>query len=175
MEKKTIYVLDTTAFIARWPLYSPIDVKLVTTENVIREVRDKYSREGLELATSLGRIEIVNPPREYLSMAKRIAQKEGLDKNLSLTDLSIIAVSLYLLDQQNSIVIVTDDYKLQNIAAKLRINFVPLRTRGISEIATYKKRCIACGYTAVLSEDTCPICGSPLKLVKTKKTTRNKA
>ncbi len=173
MEKKTVYVLDTTAFIARWPLYSPIDAKLVTTENVIQEVRDQYSREGLELATILGRIEVINPPDKYLTMIRERARREGLDKTLSLADLSIVAIALYLLDQQNNVTIVTDDYKLQNIAAKLGIEFTPLRTRGIREIITYTKRCTACGYTpSSSSEEICPVCGSPLRAIRVRKTTK---
>ncbi len=159
-----IYVLDTTALIARWLLYTP--VQGYTTSLVVAEARDRDSREGAELALQLGRLLVLDPPREILEEARRAAARLGLHSSLSETDLSVAALALHL-RRRGEVVVVTDDYALQNLVAKLGFRFQPLRTRGISRTEEYIVVCPGCGYRSTRpGEKRCPHCGTPLRRVK---------
>ncbi|ALL01921.1 hypothetical protein Pyrde_1878 [Pyrodictium delaneyi] len=159
-----VYVLDTTAFIARWLLYAPGAGQAYTTSLVIEEVRDQASREGLELALGLGRLEVRDPSPEALKRAVREAAKAGLHASLSRTDLSVAALALELRQQGYRVIVVTDDYALQNLVAKLGLEYKPLRTRGITRVESYRVQCPACGYVSRRpGERVCPVCGTPLK------------
>jgi len=159
-----VYVLDTTAFIARWLLYTPGAARAYTTSLVVEEVRDQASREGLELALGLGRLEVRDPSLEALKRAAREAARAGLHTSLSRTDLSVAALALELHQQGHRVVVVTDDYALQNLVARLGLEYRPLRTRGITRVESYRVQCPACGYTPRRSgERVCPVCGTPLR------------
>jgi UPF0271 protein len=157
-----VYVLDTTALIARWLLYAP--TRGFTTSLVAAEARDQASREGLETALQLGRLEIRDPSPRFLAEARRQAARLGLHSSLSEADLSVAALALELRSQGNEVVVVTDDYALQNLVASLGMRFQPLRTKGIRETRDYVVRCPACGYVSTRpGERVCPVCGTPLR------------
>ncbi|KSW11513.1 DNA-binding protein [Pyrodictium occultum] len=165
MEKA--YVLDTTAFIARWPLYAPGSGRLYTTSLVVEEVRDSWSREGLELALGLGRVEVRDPRPAALRRVLREAARAGLHSSLSRTDTSVAALALELAEEGLPVVVVTDDYAVQNLAAILGLEYMPLRTRGIERVEDYIVACPACGYVSRRpGERVCPVCGTPLRRVR---------
>jgi len=157
-----VYVLDTTALIARWLLYTP--VRAYTTSLVVSEARDAGSREGAELALQLGRLVIRDPSPRSVEEAWRRAHRHGLAVALSETDVSVAALALELAGEGNDVVVVTDDYALQNLLGLMGLRFQPLRTRGIERLEEYVARCPACGYTARSpGERVCPRCGTPLR------------
>ncbi len=157
-----VYVVDTTALLAKWVLHVP--ARIYTTPDVVAEARDAESRAATETALELGRLEAITPPEWAVREALEAARRIGLHTSLSETDLSVAALALYFTRQGHRVVIVTDDYALQNLAASLGLSFMPLRTRGIRERRLYIVRCPACGY---ISNDpgirTCPVCGTPLR------------
>ena len=157
-----VYVLDTTALIARWLLYTP--VRAYTTSLVVAEARDQASREGAELALQLGRLIVRDPRPGSLEEARRRAHRHGLAVALSETDVSVAALALELAREGNEVTVVTDDYALQDLLGLMGIGFQPLRTRGIKKLEEYVARCPACGYTARSPEErVCPRCGTPLR------------
>ena len=155
-------MLDTTAFLARWPLYAPPGSRLYTTSLVLGEVRDRESRSGLELALTASRVQVLDPPPGLVREAERLAARHGLHTVLSGTDLSVAALAL-LLREEGEVVVVTDDYALQNLVALAGLRFMPLRTRGIVRAESYIAVCPACGYRSTRpGERVCPVCGTPL-------------
>ena len=157
-----MFVLDTTAFIARFPLMVP-RARLYTTSLVVEEVRDRESREGLELALGLGRVEILDPAPSFTLRARREAARRGLLQRLSDTDLSVAALALQLSDAGEEAVVVTDDYALQSLVAFLGLRFQPLRTRGIRRPRGSRPRCPVCGSPVNPWDEACPVCGTPLR------------
>ncbi len=170
-ESEVTYVLDTTALIARVPLY--IRNNCVTTNSVLNEVKDKYSIQGLELIDVIGKLKIVNPNEKYIKKILKKAIQLG-EINLSKTDIEVAALAYQLkYGTKNHIVVITDDYSLQNLIAHLCIEFMPLRTRGIKSKVVYEVFCPNCNwklapkYGKLVSK--CPRCGMKLerRIIKT--------
>ncbi len=161
--KDLVIVLDTTAFLIKYPLYHYGRLKLVTSPLVIDEVRDRDNREALELALSIGRVEVIDPSSRYLETVANIARDIGEHSALSRTDISVIALALEYKEKGYRVVIITDDYALQNTLLHIGIPFKPLRTQGIKFKYRYLVTCPGCGYVSRdLGEKTCPLCGTRL-------------
>ncbi len=164
--RKLYIVLDTAAFLAKYPLQQYSTYELLTTPHVLSEVRDRESREALEMALSIGRVRVVEPSKEYMDKAMGIARSIGEHSSLSTADLSVLALALQYL-VHGSVVVITDDYALQNTLLYTGIPFKPLRTTGIHGFRRYIVLCPVCGYvSSVIGEKNCPLCGS--RLVKRK-------
>ena len=163
MKARRTLVLDTTAFLAALPLMI-YTARLVAPPRVIEEVRDRESRERLEVATLVERVEVVEPRERYRWRVKRVAVKLGLHTSLSDTDIDVAALALQLREEGGGeVTVVTDDYALQNLLAKLGVEYMPLRTRGIREAREYILVCPVCGYVSKrYGERICPRCGVPL-------------
>ena len=91
---------------------------------------------------------------------------------LSEIDLGILAVSIYLKKT-----LVTDDYRLQNLAEKAGVDWMTVTTDGITELWKWELKCMACkkiypqpGKPNLKKSDwgECDDCGSELKLKKIK-------
>ncbi len=163
-----VYVLDTTSLLAALPLqlYNAI---LVTTPSTISEVRDRENFEKTNLSLSIGRIKILKPEKSYVDIVREKALAIG-EHTLSNTDIEIAALALQVSKECREhedieVVVMTDDYSLQNLLSHIGLEFMPLRTKGIREKRRYIVICPACGYRAKsISEKYCPVCGT--KLVK---------
>jgi len=167
LNKKIILVLDTSAFLAKYHLQiSKPDIEIYTTTSVVNEVRDKENREALNIGLSIGRVKIVEPNSNVKNIVLDKARRIGEKISLSSTDLDIAGLA-YMLKDQGKVVVITDDYSLQNLLYHLGISFKPLRTHGIERPRKYIVYCKACGYVSRdRDEEFCPICGA--KLVRRK-------
>ncbi len=156
------YVLDTTAFLAALPLMV-YNARLLAPPRVIEEVKDRESRERLQVALLLDRVEVVEPRDRYRWRARRAAVKHGLHGSLSETDIDVAALALQAREEYGDATVITDDYALQELLTHLGIAFQPLRTRGIREARDYILVCPVCGYVSRrYGERVCPRCGVPL-------------
>jgi len=165
-----VYIVDTTALLAKWVLLVP---RAYTTSLVAAEARDQESRQATETAIQLGKLVVVDPPREYTARAVEEARRLGLQSSLSEADLSVAALALMARDEGSTVVVVTDDYALQNLLSHLSIRFMPLRTRGIREERSYVVKCPACGYVSTRPGETrCPVCGTPLRRYRRRRATK---
>ncbi len=160
-------ILDTSALLAKYQLlhYSS-DAVLMTTPLVVDEVKDYESRSALDLAMSLGKLLIVEPQEALINKARDVVRSIGENYSISPTDLSIVALALQLKDKLKRgevVVVITDDYSIQNTLLNAGIAFKPLRTRGIRIPRKYVVVCPTCGYVSVnILEKTCPLCNTPL-------------
>ncbi|MET1101852.1 MAG: NOB1 family endonuclease [Pyrodictiaceae archaeon] len=159
---RRIIVADTTAFLAALQLQA-YSYLLVTTPDVIDEVRDSDSRDRLELALEVGRVKIGRPSNKHLHKVLSKAVDIGEHGVLSRTDIGVAALALELKEAGCEVIVVTDDYALQNLLSHLGIVYKPLRTRGITRRYKYIYVCPACGYVSYKpGERICPRCGTTL-------------
>lgn len=161
-----ILVLDTGALLAKYYRYVPrLNVELYTPSSAVSEVRDQDNKQALEEALNLDLIKTITPSKRYLEKARRIVSEIGLLPKLSRVDIDIVALALQLKAtcSNREIVVITDDYDLQNILLYLKISFKPLRTNGIREVRLFKTYCPVCKYTpGEPGVEYCPICGSKI-------------
>jgi UPF0271 protein len=166
-EPRTInmLVLDTSAFLAGFDPFS-LGCGQATVPKVEEEIKkNSIIKTRLETAVESGKLKIKVPTTHFSNLAKKEAAKVGDVFKLSDADLQLLALSLELKSEGWEPQIVTDDYSIQNVAAKLGIAFVALATFGIKRQLKWVKYCPACyrEYSANGKSSECQVCGTDLK------------
>ncbi|BAW30899.1 MAG TPA: ribonuclease VapC [Methanothermobacter sp.] len=161
-------ILDSSAFIGG---YTPSDEKNYTIAEVTEELKDLKSRILLEKSLKEGKLKIIKPKKEYIEKTEKLAKKSGDILRLSKTDKKIIALTLQLKKELKNVIIITDDYSIQNIIKIIKVPFKSIITPGINEIYQWKKICIGCKktYPHNYPSKKCEICGSKIIKKRTKK------
>ncbi|MCC6010927.1 MAG: nucleotide-binding protein [Desulfurococcaceae archaeon] len=170
---KIAVVLDTGALLAKYYRLLPrMGIDVFTASLAVSEVKDADNRQALLEAIDLGVISVIDPDKHYLENALLAARNTGSINKLSTTDIHIIALALMLKERYNNVVVITDDYDIQNTLYGLNVSFKPLRTRGIIRFMQYTVYCPLCYYTpSNPGEELCPFCGIPLTRKKSSQTT----
>ncbi|HDI02363.1 MAG TPA: DNA-binding protein [Ignisphaera sp.] len=130
--KKLVVVLDTAAFLSGFQLLLH-GLELITTPSVIKEVRDFESVARLEIALSVDRVRVIMPSRMFIDKAITIAKDIGILHRLSPTDIEVIALALEYKGKGFKVLVATDDYAIQNIVSLENMDFLPIKTQGISK------------------------------------------
>ncbi len=158
-------VLDTSALIG-WPLpeLSGGFVVPAQEDELLRVSPDRGAIfAGLGLVVS-------EPSAQAVSSASDAARASGDMSGLSEIDLSLIALAL-----ERSALLVTDDYRMQNIATALGVEWRAVGEAGISEVWSWELRCVGCGATQAAPDSpnerrndygNCRVCGAALRLKK---------
>ncbi len=154
----TTYVLDTSAFIYG---IAP-GGELETVPAVYAEVKDDRSRLKLELLEGL---KVVEPDGRYVARVAEAARESGDDMRISKADGDLLALALQEREAGKDVVVMTDDYAVQNVARRLGVQTAALRQKKTRGSVAWEKRCTGCGRTFAGGEE-CPVCGSPLRLKK---------
>lgn len=156
-----IYVLDAAALFASYQLMLPHNSKAVTTKEVVEEVRDLGSRASLELSLSAGKLVVVEVPNEFLVEAVRVVRDLGEFSKLSKADISLTALMIMLVRVCGvDVLVVTDDYSIQNIATYLGLKVLGVKRRTIDRVVKYVSVCRLCGYVDTTGLGVvCPVCG----------------
>lgn len=163
---ETIYVLDTGAFLGR---SHPEDGPLLTTEAVLAEVRPAAARRYIEQLRDLGRLSLAEPSASALERAMMAARATGDAPELSATDLGLLALAL-----ERQATLVTSDHRMQNVALSLDLPYTATTEGAINKQWRWVQRCTGCrqrfdeGVTEASGDGECPVCGQPLKSVRTK-------
>jgi len=162
--KRLAVVLDTSALLAKYYRLLPRTIMDVyTTSLAVNEVRDLENRQALLEAIDVGIISITDPEKLYINTVLLEAKNTGSLSGLSTTDIHIAALALMLREKYSSVVVITDDYELQNLLLSLKISFKPLKTTGITRFIKYTVYCPICYYMpSNPGETTCPFCGVEL-------------
>jgi len=99
--------------------------------------------------------------------ARKAATSTGDIELLSETDISVIALAI----EMENVLVLTDDFRIQNVLRSLGIRFQPageIGDRTVKEVWNWTFRCRGCGrYFEEEPGQDCPICGSSIK--KTRK------
>lgn len=144
-------VLDTSFFFYDIPL----EGELYTTHSVCNELIDIRSKGRFEKFCALG-LQIASPREECIWKVADAASKSGDTGVISETDRDLLALALEL-----GAVLYTDDFAIQNVAARLGVKIEPMHQRKARKI-TWRYRCSGCGrYSDHAGE--CMVCGSEIK------------
>jgi Predicted nucleic acid-binding protein, consists of a PIN domain and a Zn-ribbon module len=164
---RKVYLIDTTALIHDVHLND--DVEIFVVEGVLDEAKSLKAKLRTEII--LSKSKIYKPSKENVTKAIRIAKELG-EHNLTKTDIEIIASALELSESYGSdLIVITDDYSIQNILSYLNINFKKIATKGISKTIKWINFCPVCKLKFDAKLENCLNCGS--KLIKIKNAVYN--
>ena len=156
-------VLDTAALIS-WPIIRLNGCYAIPSQKI--ELCKIYPKKEIKIDSA--ELIWIQPDGKSLEIATNLAISTGDMAGLSKIDLGILALSINLKKT-----LVTDDYRLQNLAEKAGIEWKTVSTKGIKELWKWELRCIACkkiysqpGKPNQKKSDwgECEDCGSELKL-----------
>ncbi len=150
----TIHVLDTGAFIS-YASRSYAERLCVTTYRVLEELKSMESRVALDVLIKQG-LEILEPEPKQMEAVKRLAGE--INEKVSEADMSIVALAKQLRDRDKDVVVISDDYSVQNLCKILGIKFEGIEKKGIKNRLVWIKKCSICGRMAKGS--VCHHCGS---------------
>ena len=169
LTKKAI-VLDSSAFIAGFDPFSIKD-EVYSVPLVKMELRDSMVLFRFETALSNGALKVVIPLEEFVEQVVEASKKTGDYRFLSNADIQVLALALQLKNEGKKVVVVTDDYSIQNVASQLGLEFAPLATFGIKFHLDWLLYCPACKrkYPADYKLRECETCGTVLKRKPLKK------
>ena len=149
-------VLDASALLSG----ASFDGELYTTPEAVGEVRRHGSTPQLDaiLAT---KVRVLTPAADSLEAVDAVARETGDVARLSPTDRGLLALAREL-----GGTILTDDYSIQNVAARLGLPYERVLERGISEVVRWRYRCTGCGRFFEEPLKECPVCGSRVKTTR---------
>ncbi|MFQ5762002.1 MAG: NOB1 family endonuclease [Candidatus Bathyarchaeia archaeon] len=158
-----LLVLDTSAFIMGLDA-AYVDSPSYTTPAVVKEIHARSAQLRLTVAMEAGKLTILTPSRQMLKIARSASTQLGDRRSLSEADLSVIALALELKAGEGDVLLVSDDYAVQNVAHHLQISHTGLSTRGITSKIRWVLRCRSCGklLPSTAQYETCPVCGGPI-------------
>lgn len=157
---QTIYVLDTTVF-AEKQASKFVGSACVTVLEVAEELKSLDAK--IEFDRLQHAISIIEPEKEFVAKVEAIVKKTN-DK-VSQTDKKVVALALHFKSKKKEVVLVSDDYSVQNLAKTLGIQIKPLSQKGIKQTLEWKRKCKACGREILGNAEECAICGSAAKFV----------
>jgi len=152
------YIADTSVFLAK---VKPSDV-CITTPSVVAEVKDSSSSLFLELFcidNCSETITIEQPRKELIEEIKKVAAESGDFEQLSSADIDVLAKAL---EYKPLSIILTDDYRIQNIAKILDMAIQPINQKPIKQTYKWVMVCSGCR-RQVEGNGPCPVCGSPVR------------
>jgi UPF0271 protein len=155
--ESNVYVMDTSGFLVGTNF---TEGTIVTVPGVVDEIIDSSTRLRFDLLVDSG-LRVESPLESYIEHVILAAKSTGDDSVLSRTDLDILAKALELLSI-SKVILITDDYAVQNVAASLGIEYKSAGSRGIKKNILWELKCIGCGAIAK-SGNECPICGSEVR------------
>jgi len=156
-------ILDATAFYADVP-FTSLDY-FYSTDSVIKEVSHNKTRATyIDGLIEAGRLKIYSPSEQYLQKVKDVGIESGDISTLSKTDLSVIALSLEFKSNGKNVIIISDDYAIENLANTLNVKVVSVMSNGIKKVVKWEQYCGGCGkvYDKKMIRE-CIVCGSPIK------------
>lgn len=154
-----VYVLDASAFFRRKAVYE----RMVTVPEVVWEILDEDS----SLYFSVRNLRVESASERNIDTVRKIAKKTGDIYRLSETDLKVLAKAIDEKEKGNEVVIVTDDYSIQNVAIALEIEFESVVRERIAEGFKWIRVCRGCGRK--VENEICDVCGSETMLRRVKK------
>lgn len=162
LKNSDIYILDSSFFFSTFQLPQTFNGTFFTSPDIINEIQDPINKIRLESLTSANLLYIESGnEKNRLTMIEKLKNYDNLAR-LTTPDQSLIVLALTLMDHfpESKIIIVTDDYEVQNIAKILKIKFQSIRYKPIKNIRKYRLKCKACGYVNQEKVEDCENCGN---------------
>ncbi|MBI2084513.1 MAG: DUF1272 domain-containing protein [Candidatus Aenigmarchaeota archaeon] len=142
-------VLDTSAiiYLNDFRMFEEI----FTVSEVVEEVKDRIS-----VAKLAGiKLSVLEPGKEAVKQVKEAAANTGDAEKMSGTDFKVLALA-----KEYNLVVVSDDYNIQNVAQKLGVAYLSVVNK-ITKSVKWASYCNNCRKFAD-SKNTCPNCGGKL-------------
>ncbi len=162
-----LFVLDASAILNEPNFEFEKQHSYITTPLVFREFKSMESRLLVENALKHGLLEVRSPKHGFFERAQLLVEEHGY--KISRADVSVLALSLELQDENREFVVLTDDFSIQNFLGLLGISYSSVIQGEIKEIFSFSKKCPVCGRVFHSSLKKCPACGVQLKSVLKKK------
>ncbi len=132
-----LYVLDASAVLNDFLFsFTPGNEYLVTS-GVMGEFKDLRSKQLAENALHNRLLKIAEPTDLFSKRAEELVKKHGF--TLSKQDISILALSMELMEKDMKFEVLTDDYSLQNFLKLLKIPFSGVIHGKIKRVVSLKK------------------------------------
>ena len=159
--KNKIKILDASAFIGG---YHPTDKNNYTIPDVTQELKDIQSQSIMNNALKDDLLVIQEPNKKSMNVIEDTIKTSGDILRLSDVDKKLLALTVQKKSEHNDVLLLTDDYSIQNVAKILEIPFQSIITKGIQQVYNWKLICKGCKkeYSKDYSFPECEICGSPL-------------
>jgi UPF0271 protein len=165
MAARKVYVLDTTAILATQ--LEPGRAELVTVQEVVDEVvYGGLAPERLSMALSRKVLKLRKPSKQSVEEVSLKARERGELGRLSKTDILLLAAAVEEKKEGCDVVVVSDDYSVQNMALYLGLQVLGVARQPIKEVREYVFRCSVCGKTHTRPAARCPDCGGVLERVR---------
>jgi len=168
-KKSTIFILDTSAILSGKPITLD-NATLITTEGISNELKPGgRDYRNFQFLKEKG-LTIHAPSKESMEKIAIVSKDTGDEKRLSYADNEILALALEMSQEhEEDVIILTDDYSIQNVAHALNINFKSISQDGITKSFKWTYRCSGCGKKFNENIKTCPICGALTKTTVSRK------
>ena len=137
-----VHILDTSAFVAGFVPSG--EGEFVTVSSVLREITNEKERMVAEIAVEQGGLTLEDPGPEAMGKVKEAATTSGDLGLLSDTDMEVLALALEKMGQGHEVLILTDDYDIQNVATNMGIPYRPMAERGIGRVFKWLIICKGC-------------------------------
>ncbi len=152
-------VLDTSALFSMEDL--PQDAEVFVTPSVLEELR-KYKDRRVERWGDLLRTS--EATTSSIKKVREAAERTADAGRVSPTDVEVLALAIDL-----EAVVLTDDYSIQNLAAHIGIPYRTVGLKGIRKVLKWRYKCTGCGRVFDKDMPECPVCGSKLRTVRSRK------
>lgn len=154
-----VAVLDTSAI----PLATTAKGRAFTTPRNVEEAKRGPHANLVATLLEAGKLVIREPTCVSMEIVKKAALMTGDASKLSEADLNVIALALDLSTEGHDVVLISDDYAVQNVAARIGVKVASATTRGIKEQINWLLYCPVCGATYEGYASVCPECNVALK------------
>ena len=158
-----LILLDSSAILNDYGFSFDPKRKYAITSRIVAELRDLRSRMMLDNALMLRLVSITDPCPLSLQKIIDFVASKGFER-LSNADLSLLALAKELKQKKEKILLVSDDYSIQNTCKLLGIPFKPAIQGRIRETIVFDKYCPGCNKRYKRSfKGNCERCGTRLK------------
>jgi UPF0271 protein len=151
-------VLDTSALFSLEQVLPGWEAYI--TQGVLDEL-EKYGDRRADHLLSI--LKVSQATSRTVGTVLKAAKGTGDSARLSPVDLEVLALALELKAS-----VVTDDYSIQNLAAVLGVEYIPVGLKGITRVIRWNYLCTGCGKVFKEEHPDCPICGSSLRTTRRK-------
>ncbi len=134
---------------------------MLTSPRVAKELRPGgRDYRTFELLQSKG-LRIKQPSAESYKIIKKVIVELGEEHRVSSADCELLALAYEIHKQQiDRVIVLTDDYSIQNVASALKISFQPLSQQGITKKFKWHTCCPGCKKQLHHDKKICPVCGT---------------
>ena len=161
-QQNFVYVLDASA-IYNGVLTHNISGEKYVPQCVLEEVKGMMRGEAIiEEALLYDELQIIVPDSKILNQIKNQARETGDIHELSECDLAVLALAKSLELEIQNIIILSDDYDIQNLANHIGLVCKGIHWKGITSVHEYTWICPGCGNKSKKQVENCIECGTKM-------------